>query len=77
MPALSPEAARARATIGGLRRRGASGDDPRVLDAKRDLAAAQLADHIARVVDAAPPLTDEQRDRLALLLRPTEGRRSA
>jgi hypothetical protein len=29
----------------------------------------QLEDHIRRVVEAAPPLTAEQRDRLALLLR--------
>ena len=29
----------------------------------------QLEDHIRRVVDAAPPLTAEQRDKLALLLR--------
>ena len=29
----------------------------------------RLEDHIRRVVDAAPPLTAEQRDRLALLLR--------
>ena len=35
----------------------------------RDYAAAKLADYIARTVDAAPPLTDAQRDRLALLLR--------
>src|SRR3954467_1993787 len=31
--------------------------------------AEQLEEHIRRVVDAAPPLTAEQRDRLALLLR--------
>lgn len=36
---------------------------------RRDLAASRLADYIARVVDAAPPLTPAQRDRLALLLR--------
>ena len=35
----------------------------------RDLAAARIADYVKRVVDAAPPLTPEQRDRLALLLR--------
>ncbi|MGE9806927.1 hypothetical protein [Janibacter sp. G1551] len=35
----------------------------------RDLAAARIADYIKRVVDAAPPLTPEQRDRLAVLLR--------
>ena len=29
----------------------------------------RLEDHIRRVVDAAPPLTADQRDRLALLLR--------
>lgn len=35
---------------------------------RRDYAAAKLAEYIKRVVDAAPPLTDEQRDRLAVLL---------
>src|SRR3954447_16685665 len=29
----------------------------------------ELGDHIRRIVEAAPPLTAEQRDRLALLLR--------
>ena len=38
-------------------------------DLKRDLAAANLEDYIRRTVDAAPPLTAEQRDRLAVLLR--------
>ena len=37
--------------------------------ARADYAAAKLEEHIRRVVDAAPPLTAEQRDRLALLLR--------
>ncbi len=32
----------------------------------------QLEDHIHRVVEAAPPLTAEQRDRLALLLAPED-----
>ncbi|HET8536116.1 MAG TPA: hypothetical protein VFL73_02950 [Solirubrobacteraceae bacterium] len=36
---------------------------------KRELKAAQLAEHIERVVNEAPPLTPEQRDRLAVLLR--------
>ena len=34
----------------------------------RDLAAAKLADYIARVVAEAPPLTSEQRERIASLL---------
>ena len=44
-------------------------DAPQTADARRDLAAANLAAYIRRVVDQAPPLTSEQRDRLALLLR--------
>ena len=37
--------------------------------AKRDNAAQRLADYIKATVDAAPTLTPEQRDRLAILLR--------
>lgn len=37
-------------------------------DLRRDLRAERLADYIRETVDAAPPLTPEQRDRLALLL---------
>jgi hypothetical protein len=38
-------------------------------NARRDLAEAKIAQYIRQVVEAAPPLTAEQRDRLALLLR--------
>jgi hypothetical protein len=44
-------------------------DDPDLLEARRNLRAERLADHIAKVVDQAPPLSAAQRDRLALLLR--------
>jgi len=44
-------------------------DDPDLVNARRNLKAERLADYIERVVDAAPPLTPAQRDRLALLLR--------
>ncbi len=37
-------------------------------DAHRALKALQVEAYIRRVVDAAPPLTAEQRDRLAVLL---------
>ena len=47
------------------RRWGASNKDALA----RDYAAARLADYIGRVVAAAPPLTPEQRNQLALLLR--------
>lgn len=59
----------ARARLASLtRHRGA--DDPATIDAARDLAAEGLAEHIRAVVDTAPPLTSDQRDRLAALLRP-------
>jgi len=44
-------------------------DDPDLIAARRDLKASRLADYITNVVDTAPPLTADQRDRLAVLLR--------
>ena len=38
---------------------------------RRDAAAQRLAEYIQATVAAAPPLTAEQRQRLAALLRPT------
>jgi hypothetical protein len=58
-----------RARIAALTR-SRSADDPDLVNARRNLKAERLADYITRVVDAAPPLTPAQRDRLALLLRP-------
>ncbi len=51
-----------------------SPDDPAIADATRDLAAERLAEHVRRVVDAFPPLTPEQRDRIVVLLRPSSPR---
>jgi len=45
-------------------------DDPDLVAARLRLKAARVEDYIARVVSEAPPLTPEQRDRLASLLRP-------
>jgi hypothetical protein len=44
-------------------------EDQRAADRRRDEAAQRLADYIEVTVRMAPPLTQEQRDRLALLLR--------
>lgn len=44
-------------------------DDPELVGAKNELRIARLEDYITRVVNEAPPLTEEQRDRLAGLLR--------
>ena len=47
-----------------------TGPDPSIITEKRRaLAEAKIAAYIQKVVDAAPPLSNEQRDRLALLLR--------
>lgn len=42
-----------------------------VTELRRQLKAERLEDYIRRVVDDAPELNDEQRRRLAALLRPT------
>lgn len=44
------------------------GTDEERTDARRDLAVAKIAQYVERVVAEAPPLTDEQRERLAGLL---------
>lgn len=44
-------------------------DDPDLVEARRNLRAERLADHVKRVVDEAPPLTAEQLDRICSLLR--------
>lgn len=46
-------------------------NDPALIRARRDLRAERLAEHIAAKVAEAPPLTTDQLDRLARLLRPT------
>lgn len=44
-------------------------DDSELAIARRELRAARLADHVAKVVAEAPPLTAEQCERIAVLLR--------
>lgn len=57
-----------RARVASLSR-SRTANDPDLIAARQALKAARLADHIRRTVAEAPPLTAEQRDRLALLLR--------
>lgn len=61
-----------RARVASLSR-SRSHDDAELCAARVDLRVARLSDYIRRSIDAAPPLTAEQRDRLALLLRPAVG----
>lgn len=52
-------------------------DLEKIAVARRELAAAKITDYIEKVVAEAPPLTDEQRARIAALLQPAETRLSA
>lgn len=68
MAAKSPARRQLAATIAVIERHHGT-DDDRLPDLRRDLRAATLEEHIRKLVDGWPPLTAEQRDRLAVLLR--------
>lgn len=74
MAPLSPAAAHHRAKIAGLgvgvKTGVRSPDDSELRDARRDYAAARINDYILETLREAPPLSDEQRNALAELLRP-------
>lgn len=53
--------------------RSRSADDPELIAARRDLKASRAEEYVRALVEQAPPLTDEQRWRLAALLHPTPG----
>lgn len=53
----------------GALSRSRNNEDPDLISARRDLAAANLEAYVARVVSEAPPLTAEQIDRVSVLLR--------
>ncbi len=44
-------------------------DDPRVLDARRDLVTARLIEHVKQLMASTPPLTGEQVEAVATVLR--------
>jgi hypothetical protein len=73
---LDQKISRPRARIAALSR-SRTDDDPELVEARRDLKAAKLEDYIRRVVSEAPPLTDQQRELLAGLLRPVPQRQGA
>jgi hypothetical protein len=62
-----------RARVASLSR-SRTADDPDLVEARRNMRAERLADHIAKVVAQAPPLSNEQREKLAQLLRGGAGR---
>jgi hypothetical protein len=67
-----------RAAIAGLKRAIRNGerpaDDLALTEAQRGLTAARISEFVERELAKAPPLTTEQRDQLAELLRPVRVR---
>jgi hypothetical protein len=63
----SPEVSHRRAQVAASKRHHGA-DDPRSIQAASVLRETMLAEHIQRIVDSAPPLSAEQRNRLAVLL---------
>jgi hypothetical protein len=68
-PPPSPPVAHHRARVASLSR-DRDPCDPELLDARRALSTQVLAEYIEKVLSAAPPLTAEQRTKLAELLKP-------
>ncbi len=66
-PATDPVAQTLKRRIGGYTK---NGNHQAAAETRRELNFHQLEAHIRRVVDAAPPLSSEQRERLAVLLTP-------
>jgi hypothetical protein len=66
--AISQATAHYRARVAALSRDRLP-DDPDLVSARQNLAVLKIEDHVRRVIAQAPPLTDEQRERIADLLR--------
>ena len=60
---VAPKTARARLAAASRHH-----PDSNHVDLRRDLAAAKLETYVQRILDAAPPLTADQRDRVSALL---------
>jgi hypothetical protein len=66
-----------RARVGALARCVKTGerppDDPDLIEARRNLCALKLEEHVRLALTAAPPMTDEQIERLIVLLKTRGG----
>jgi hypothetical protein len=71
-----PTKHQARARVAALSRHRAS-DDPDLSSARADLLVVGAEDYIRKLVDSAPPLSAEQRSRLAVLLLTSPGGEAA
>jgi len=68
MAAKTPARRSASSRVSALSR-SRSDNDPVLVEARQALRVAGLTEYIEAVVNAAPPLSSEQRDRLVILLR--------
>lgn len=48
-------------------------NDPAIIEARQNLKALKLEEYVSKVVSEAPPLTAEQANKIAALLRPSGG----
>ncbi|SCX37992.1 hypothetical protein SAMN03159343_0261 [Klenkia marina] len=64
MPASSPDLRSSAARAGAAVRWGKANAD----DVRRELAAQRISEYLQKTLASAPPLTNEQREKLALLL---------
>ncbi len=62
------ERGRLAAITRGIRAGERPADDPALTEAKRNLTALRLEEHVTRVLADSPPLTDDQLTRIAALL---------
>jgi hypothetical protein len=74
MSTWTVERARIAAITRGIRAGERQPDDPQLAEARRNLKALRLEEYVRKVLAEAPPLTDEQKTRLAELLRPARRR---
>jgi len=61
-----------RAKVAALSR-SRNSNDPELVEARQKLKALKLEEYVSKVVAQAPPLTAEQADKIAALLRPAGG----
>ena len=69
---ISEPVAHERARIASLTR-SRRPDDPDLIEARRNLRAIRIEEYVRRTLADAPPLTDQQRARIAGLLAPADG----
>ena len=66
---MSTKVTQARSRLATLSRRSMAASTDQIEDARRALAEAKIVDYVEKVVASAPPLSDEQLNRIAALLR--------